>query len=358
MKKTLWLILFLACPLPLLAEESEVYLQLDAEAYAEPVTIRAFTGDWKGDFKGGNKAFLDARAESGVRYGRSTVALTWRYVYQLDFSEDTARVYYQYKNRLAPQPGEERQLAIDARHYRADGLRLAHDFALGDSSWLLETGLNLLKAQELTDGSLQGNAVFEGGVIAPATIRSLSGEINYHYSRPLLHEEELDWRPPEPQGSGYSLDLALKGDFSERLHLQARVNDVLGYLYWDDVPATRYTVACQCSQGTYDATGQLQIDDRYRQRLPFAGQARLAYDLDRSWQGFARLMSNPLVNFAALGLEYRRESWSGSLAFEPQTSALELRLQGKYAGLRWLADKLDSGDAHRLAASLYAQYRW
>lgn len=340
------------------AKDGEVFLRTDAEAFADPVSIHAFMGDWKDEFSGGDKAFLDARLESGVRYGRSTLAYTWRYVYLLEFNEDTARVYYNYKNDIPMQAGEAKDLMLSARHYRAEGLRLAHDFPVGDTSWVIQLGLNLLQADDLTDGALYGNAVFEGGVIAASTVESLEGEINYHYSRPLLREEELGWKPAAPDGRGYSLDIAVHGSFSERLHFQALVNDALGYLYWDDAPATRYTVACECSQGLYDATGQLQVDEQYKQKIPFSGQAVLEYDLAGPWQGFLRGSINSLTAFSAMGLSHNGEWIKTALAYELQTKALDLRVQGKYAGLRWMADKLEVDEAHRLAVSLYAQYQW
>lgn len=333
-------------------------MQADAEAYAAPVPIKAFVGDWRATLKGGDNAFLDARVESGVRYAHSTLSYTWRYVYLLDFNEDTARVYYHYKNALPMQAGEVRQLDLQARHYQAQGLRFAQDIPFGASTWTLQLGFNALKAHDLTEGSLQGEASFVGGAITSHTVDELAGEINYHYSRPLLREDELDWTPAEPEGQGYSLDVGLRGSFSERLQFMAQVNDALGYLYWEAAPATRYTVACSCAQGSYDATGQLQVDARYRQRMPFSGKTSLSYALTPSWQGILRAYANPSATLASVGVGYTRAAWQGSLAYEPKTHAVDLRVQGKYAGLRWMADSLNSDNAHRLGLSLYTHYRW
>jgi hypothetical protein len=44
--------------------------------------------------------------------------------------------------------------------------------------------------------------------------------------------------------------------------------------------------------------------------------------------------------------------------FEPQTHALGLSIQHDYFGVKYIADNLNTNQAKRMGAQLFAQYQW
>jgi len=336
-----------------------IYFMADADSYAAPIAIKAFITGWHGSLHGGDTAFADADVESGLRLGSNSVGYVWRYDYLLDFSPQTAAIYYEYKNRLTPMPQQLQSLSIDVNHVETRGMQFAHEFQLREAGdWRLRAAVNLLKGTQLTVGTLDGAAQFSGPDFKPDSIASLEADIDYRYSHPALHEQDLDWFPPAPEGDGYGLDVDLKGDFSARTHASLSVRNALGYVYWKDVPATRYDLSCQCSVSEYDATGQLQIDRRYRQTLPRQEHASLHYDLSPHWYAAGDILGNPLVTFASAGLGHQQGGGHEELRLEPQTRSLIVEAGYKTCGLRWQADRVDPAEARRFGLSLYGELAW
>lgn len=337
----------------------EYFVRVEADAFAAPVSIHAFTDDWHDKLEHGHIAFLDSDAEVGFRDAQSTLSLVRRYDYLLHFTDDTARIYYQYKNQLPPDVGRNYPLEVRLRHVESKGVRYAYNYKSEEPDRLqVDVGLSLLQGLQLTDGELTGNAEFLSPTADITSIQSLVANIDYHYSQPALHEQRLGWNPDAPDGYGYSLDLALRARLGEHWHLNASLLNVLGEMYWSRVPVTHYVVTCQCYLGSYRTNGVLQYDDHFNQQLPLVGRSELRYEPGQSWYLVAGAFYNPLVLLGSAGVGYRYGIVQTQLSVEPQTHSLSFRYEHRHIGLRWQADTLNFNKAHRLGADIYAHYRW
>ena len=79
--------------------QEQLYYQVRADVYSEPLSIKSFTDDWSDpNFKSGKNAFAHGLMQLGVKQGAWDLSWIWRYDYLLRFSKDTAKLYYQIKN--------------------------------------------------------------------------------------------------------------------------------------------------------------------------------------------------------------------------------------------------------------------
>ena len=337
------------------AHSQNLSFNIQADAYSEPVSIKAFTDDWYGDFKGGEHAFAQGRAEWLLHQPQYELAAFWRYDYLLDFSESTAQLVHAYKNKLSPAAGLY-PVAVDAHYSEAYGLRWQPLFR-PQPHLTLGLGFNLLKGYKLTDGQVGGQVRLNGQGLDRHSVDNAALNIDYHYDEPQLYEDRLGWQPRNPSGEGFSLDLY--GHWhSEQTSFQLQLYDVIGQLYWHDVPATQYQASYQTQPIDHSLTGQLAIDRRYRQRLPAHGFAELSQQWNTSWRSTLHILANQEMQLLTVSTGYRWQQWQTSLLAEPQTRALGLEIRHPNFYLRWLADDFNTNKAHRLGLSLGFNQSW
>ncbi len=338
------------------AQENISFININVDAYAEPVSINAFTDDWQGQFKGGDTAFLQGRAELGLHQKNSDISMLWRYDYLLNFSEDSAQLYYDYAHDNLPSINKNHDLYIKARYSEAYGIRWLPFF---NPTPMLKLGLgfNLLKGYKMTEGQLIGSTVFKQPNFDVKNIDQLNSTVDYYYDEPQLHEGELDWHPQNPSALGFSLDAVATWRIQPNLTVDATIYDVYGRLYWQDIPRTHYQLSCDCDQLNHSITGQLAVENRYTQRLNTHGSVVLSY-LNNHWQSEVRTLANRQITLTQFAVGYQPSTWQTVMLWEPQTRALGIEINHQHLQLRWLADSLNTNQAHRLSLSLASQFAW
>ena len=334
------------------AENPQFYQQVQADSYAEPVPIHAFIGAWHAPERPGHLAFMDAYSETGIHSGNNTLAYTLSDDYMLRFSPALASMYYAYKN-TQPLASGAYPVALQVQQIATEGVRWGHRWSL-QPSWSLTTGLNLLNGLSLINGQTNGMINYSGPHFNANNFPAANLNVDYAYSKPHLHESELDtqWYPNQPTGVGYALDFALHGQWSALL-ADLQVRNLAGKMHWSTVPQTSYSADCQCAQHLYNFSGSLQKASHYEQTLPWVAEGHL------QWQvapGAITLdsFSNHLQTLirAGVAIPSGLPKLSLKLAIEPQSHSVDLECNSTNFSLRWQSDALNMNQSHRLGTAL------
>jgi len=319
--------------LPALAQAAEwqPFLRFEGFAHAEPVSVHSYVNDWDGRFHGGSDAVTHNWLETGVRHGVWSVSYVQRYDWELRATDDTAELYYLVKNKLPLPTGRRFDLGLAAYHIRSQGLRVAHRFE--DGNWSIEPGLSLLSGQEITHGGLQGQA-------------SAVGEREYAYDVAVryFYDEDLlfDRRGVQaPDGSGYSLDLALRWQPHPRWQLSLSGRDLYGHMHWRDTPVTQAVAVSR--EREFDENGYLryrptltgrEFNEDYRQRLHAHGMAETQWQARDSTQLGLRLRLTEVRHYASLTAMHE---FAPGLGVDMELMGAPFALG---AGLRWAGLRL------------------
>lgn len=337
------------------AQDLEFYSRV--EAYSEPVSIDAFTSGWHDDLQKGDDAALHARIGQRFQQGRLLLGWSWRYDYQLRFAPGTAELYHHVRNHLPVTPERPYPLAVEAYHVERHGPQFGYRW-VDDKTFQLSTTLSLYQGQELLDGRVDGHARFQSARPDGDQLKDLFATIDYRYSEPELHEEELDWNPKAPRGLGYGLDIDLRWQPRPDTVLRLQIDDAIGRLYWRDVPQTAAQLRCDCTLPDYDLNGDLSLRRHYRQRLRSFSELNLDQALTTDWQARLRVLHDEWLTPVQLGLG---RQWRGHQIggwYEPGSRAWRLSVDARHWTAAWTADRWDTGKAHRLGLNLGGHWDW
>lgn len=351
--------LFLLCcgTLPLLSAHADTLsFSTRAEAFSDPVSIDAFTSGWHDQLSPGDDAALHARMELRNDHGPWHVAWRWRYDYQLEFSPGTAELYHAVQNHLPVEAG--RRYPLDIRAYHVERHGPAIGYRVERQPFQLELSLILYQGLELTDGQTQGHAAFVSEQPASDQLNDLLMHVNYRYSAPELHEEELDWNPKSPDGWGYGLDVTAQWLLPTGTRLNLQVDDLIGAMRWRKTPETVIDLRCDCTLPDYDLNGGLAIRRQYTQRLKPLLEFTAQHPLTDHWQLHARLLNDTWLTSHQFGILHQRQSRQFGVWYEPAYRAWRLSYEQPHVRLSWTADNLDTSEAHRLGVDIALFSHW
>lgn len=337
-----------------------------ADSPAQPIT--AFIDDWDAPLDSGEHAYVQGRLALTVQPAHSVISygLAWRYDYLMEFSEETAEVYWQYENKQNPTQSKSYPLFLKAKHNERFGANIGFTQSIA-ADWQVTAKANLWQGLHALDGKVTGN--LSNRILADSelnnirdTIDKADAYLDYYYDKPALEEENLGWNPAQPSGYGYSIDLNLTGKLSDKTWLNIRGYDVLGRMRWKDMPSTRYALDYDVDgRPLYSLEGQLETKD-ITQTLPWRVEGSLMHQLDDQWQLGLQGQVNEVQDLYQLSAGYLlnnyRYPFMLTALVEPQTQALGLALDSRYGGIKVLTDDLDSQKAKRSEISLYGRYAW
>ncbi len=339
-----------------------------ATAYSPAQPIATFIKDWDAPLETGEHAYAQARAALTVQPANSPISygLAWRYDYLMSFNQQTADLYWQYKNKQISNQNQTYELQLEAQHNERFGANVGFTQQLAPN-WQLTTRANIWQGlhvlEGMASGSLTSQAFADGEVVRNIDrVNKTQTKVDYYYDKPALGEEDLNWYPDKPKGYGYSLDLNLLGRLSDNTQLAVRGYDILGRMHWQDTPSTTYLLDYDINRATTDKTrGQLNVDD-VTQNLPWRVEADVLHQLNNQWQLGAHTQANDIQTLYQLSAGYQLANVNFPVRLtgllEPQTKALGLAVDGKYGGIKLLTDSLDSEKAKRSEINLYGRYIW
>lgn len=339
-----------------------------ATAHSPVQPIADFIDNWSAPLDSGEHAYAQGRIALNVRPANSAISygLAWRYDYLIEFSEETADLYWQYQNEKNPNKSQSYPLFLEAKHNERVGANLSITKQIYPD-WQFTTRANIWQGLHALDGKISGNL----------STRALSDDeftnirdsldktnafLDYYYDEPALGEENLNWNPKQPSGYGYSIDMQLEGKLTNNTQLSVRGYDILGRMHWQEMPSTRYQLDYDVNgRPLYTIEGQLKTRD-VTQTLPWRVETNLLHQLNNQWQFGAHTQTNNIQTLYQLSAGYQPANIKFPVRLtgliEPQTKALGLAIDNKYGGLKFLADSLDAEKAKRSEISLYGRYPW
>ena len=267
--------------------------------YSEPVSIDSMLNDWKGPFHGGTSALTHNFAEFGFNAGAWQVSLLSRYDYEMEFSSDTAELYYRANNKLPLTVGRTYRIDLAARNTVSDGIKFSRPF-YPFNNLQVNIGISYLKGRRLVDGALRGNAK-----AISANDYDFSFLVDYYYSQDKLFDRQV----LSPDGDGYSVDLDLQWQVSEQLRTGLSFKDLLARIYWKDTPYTTATAVSDTK--TYDTDGYVIYKPKisgiegnrdFTQILPRRISAQLDYQYQHDVSLAAIADYTPVRTFYRLGI--------------------------------------------------------
>ncbi len=316
---------------------SRIYMRVDSFSYSEPVSIHAAINSWRGNYSGGQQQSTWNWFELGVRFDRWGVGLLYRFDMALDFSPDTADLYYASENRLANEPRRIYRLDLHALRYSATGVRLRMDQSLNQQLHL-QWGLSLFHADDLVDGRLQGS--------------SHTAVIDYFYSKDELFERSV----PRPIGVGTSVDLNLRWLSNTGFRLNAWMTDLLGYIDWNKAPFTRATASSDREvieeNGTLSlqplVSGTMGTKPDFVQRLRPRLQLSLSQQIAAGINGLFEYRYQRGHSFVGPGVSWQRGNSELGTRYWPGIDSIELFVQRPGWRLSLAMDMLSRHDARAL----------
>ena len=351
-----------------IAPQITVDVMITAHSPAQP--IAAFIKEWDAPLESGKHAYAQGRmavevqpADSAISYG-----LGWRYDYLVRLNQETANLYWQYKNKQIPNTDQTYPIYLGAKHNERIGANIGFTQHIAPN-WQLTAYANLWKGLHALEGdavgTLTSQAAFEGEAIKSIDrLNSIKTDLNYYYDKPALGEEDLNWYPDKPSGYGYSVDIQLAGQITDKTALMLRGYDVLGRMHWRDMPSTEYVLDYDVNRRpTNDTRGQLDTNN-VTQTLPWRIEGSLTHQLTDKWQLGAHGQANDIEALYQLSAGYKLDNPSLPIPIvvtgiiEPQTQALGVAIDSKYGGIKLLTDDIDSEKAKRSEISLYGRYNW
>lgn len=332
------------------------YLEVDSFAHSEPVPIRAYFNDWRGDSRhGGDTALSYNWWEAGMEDGPWRLGVLYRYDYTLRFSSDTAELYHRIQNKSPLPPGRRYALAITVQHYAVRGLRLAHGWR-PRGGLEIQWGLSYLQGRRVLDGNLSGwaEAVSDKDY-------DFRFEVDDVYSRDPLFKRRVS----APEGEGYSVDLALNW-LAAPWELRFKVVDLIGALYWKAVPHTRATGTSDTKR--LDESGYVRFDpalsgieDRRDQvqRLRPRTKVDVRYALNRRHRAALALLATRWQRFVRAGWVVGTPR-AGQWQVLYDVSARALALSHESPRWRWsvIADDVRAHYARTFGISAQYVWRW
>ncbi len=231
------------------ARDYKPYVTVQSIAYSSPIAIKAIGDGWKQPFYGGDNALTFNKLETGVYWQDWQLGYLERCDYLLEFSPQTVEFIYLTKNKRPLEIGKEYELYIKALHNCSNGLKLGRKKQL-TSTLSANLAISYLHNKALTDGSISGTAS-----VTAEEDYDFQFDADYLYARDPLFDRHLG---KEPTGNGYSLDVGLDWQPTEKLSAQLDIIDLTSRMYWDDAPYTTATATSETK--TYDEDGYLHYD--------------------------------------------------------------------------------------------------
>lgn len=192
--------------------------------------------------KGGTEALLRNSIEFGYRWKRFELSLIHRNDYNLYFSQESAEFAYLNKNRGVIPLEKLYSVDVEANQYQLTGAKLGYTFAFSNDFEVFGY-YGLYHASEVVAGYLGKDPNGEGGEVGfklvfdgEKNVRDLEGNVyaNYVYTDDPLFQREVS----EPSGIGYSVDIGFRWHLLPNLMLDVGFYDLLGEIYWEDLPHT------------------------------------------------------------------------------------------------------------------------
>ncbi len=405
---------------PTRATDWTIYTKFDAFAYSEPVSVDAFIQDFDDRLTSGEDAFTQDQLEAGIRWKNWRLAAVTRFDYITEFTDDTALVHFWEKHNIPIDEDRQYDLSLEVERVVADGFKLGYTHRVGDKFSIDAAFSYYPRARDLLSGKVTGlgypsidqesrdaaQTIIDGLTVRNPDLSPLLDVIvdivttltvDYHYNEPKFDEPEFrqphiigDPNPvisgvdfSEPDGKGYSLDLAFDWQVNEKLSVSLALQDIYNEFQWDDAPFSVTTLdlnpflvdainlAQEFADGLVVAPNDLvdehvQVfiaNESHDQRLPWRADLAIGYRLDPEFELFGykppqlTLIGGNYrasrVNFPRIGLGIGSRL---KVEYDITGEALAATYMGRHLHARIVSDSFSIKDAKTFGLELGISY--
>lgn len=347
--------LAIASILPAQAEQS-IYVQLDAIATSETVSINDMTTGWDGNYRSGELAFADASFIVGFssdlkiaeqNLGRIRLEREQRAYYYMAFDKETADFYraLEIGNDLT----SDKKLDLKVKQFDAIGLSVGFSspkFEVEDIIFQVGFDLALYQVGHFQFGSIQGIAEFGDTEAASAVI-----DYRYDEDKILDHQADVD----KGRGVSFSTDLLVT---YHQWQAAFQLKDAINRFQWDNGAYTRGCVnigggdqvSCQSEGGSTGTSGQEIIVEN----IPVTANARFTH-LGADISVYAMQHDN----YYRLGLEKGQQTSLGRFAlFLYHPRLIGASWQTDYFNFQFGADTLKLSKARNIQLNMGVNWHW
>lgn len=225
---------------------------IDERAFAgnNALPLRAlFFDKWEGPFSPGARNNLDAywKADTGLISHGWRIAGFYRGELFAETNKDTIEILRMINLEQELPVGREFKIDLKGEGFSAYGIETSKAINLDRFVTGLAVGFTAryMTGEKIQEGTIKGDATATG----PESY-DFDLSLDYIYDENLIYKR----RDAVPgTGDGYSFDIGARYDFSKKLRGEVLVRDLLGRIYWRDVP---YTTADATSDVTsFDEDG-------------------------------------------------------------------------------------------------------
>ncbi len=328
--------------LPVFAQSADygVYTKLDTITFSEIAPIDQIIDNEPIDFTNGELAFTYNRFELGFRWKNWRIGYLARYDYRLEFSEDTARFYYEEEGAgQRPNTPRNYDVYLDVMHQRSQGFAVHYDWQIRDNLNVTPS-VSLLFANGLLDGKIEGEAQFFGNDIYSGRL-----DLDYRYDEDFIFERNLGG--DKIRGTGYTFDIAVDWRPSHHWRFHLQTYDLISYIHWRDAPRTVATADAEpeVTEDPFERYKEASVRGKetsssFRQRI--TPRALLGGSFHyRNFSVPLELYLEPDRVFVFPSLAYSIGRWELALLAEPRVDAFGLRIGHPWLSFVFMADRLD-----------------
>ncbi|MGB1311203.1 MAG: hypothetical protein ACPG47_08325 [Leucothrix sp.] len=318
------------------------FLKTEMFLYSEPVSLDSIRNNWQGRYwQGGQKQMGTLRAEAGVRNGRWSIAGLYREDYYLDFSSDTADLYYGVENDLLIKRSDPYLLSLDAYRFRGVGLSATKQFTF-NPRLNGSLGVSVFKASNLLEGRLTGQAQSTS-----EDEYSFQIQVDNQYAEDPLFERTID---QAPSGIGVALDASLAWQATPKLQLSLKAHDIAGLIRWEGVPYT--SAQANSNNVIVDGEGFTKVNpilsgtesekSHFTQSLKPTAEATMQYALGQSaYLAEAKVKYFEGLTLFGVGLHKRNHVADWGIRYWPTSATVEGLVTHRRFGLSLGIDDID-----------------
>lgn len=316
------------------ATAADLFGRFDLSAVNELEPIKSSIDRWGQDFDGGERQWILAYAELGVRIDSLEVSVFSRALADLRMNDEATRFYGRISRGESFAPGQTIPVKVAMEGFTAEGIRVGGVWT--HNNLKIRSGLSIFRADNLYSGGLDG--AFE---TTAGNEFELNAAVDYQYHRDIL------LRRPDVEtanGTGVAADFYLEYRPHPELALELSIEDIGTQIRWREAPFTvatanterRPTGSSGFSGLKPTIEGVEGYQERYTQRLsaryrtvvelgdgPVRLRAEAAYQFSDTFAGIGLKLLNDdtrsatvtyFPKFKTLALGYRQNRWFVTLA--------------------------------------------
>jgi hypothetical protein len=330
---------------------------------ALPLQAIFFDKGWEGPFRPKDTNNLDVfwKTDTGIIYHGWRLAGFYRGELFIKANRGSVEILRIINLKQELPVNKNFDIDIKANGFSAIGIELSRGFRVGGLE--LGNGLTIgftaryMKGEKIQEGTLKGNVI----PTAPKEYDFDLG-LDYIYDENFVYERR-DTIPGT--GDGYSFDIGMKYDFNESLSAELLFRDIMGRIYWKDVPYT--TANARSDIKYYDEDGYMVFKPTisgyeaykdFNQKIPLKTDIIVTYKKDP-------FMISPAVIFIEdrpfywIDIGYKAtENLSFDVSYNINYNCFSIGTAYKKALLRIYADNIDFKKAMVIGLNLSLVYEW